>query len=105
MPSQLNLIPDPPGIFDYWNTPGLKGQDLKKAKLRAGTQAYRILTFFKAHRGQLFTPAEIQERLSMKVLTSVRRAMTNLTDQGYLRKTDTQRPGKYGDLNYCWVRD
>jgi len=31
-----------------------------------------------------------------------RRAMTTLTELGYLVKTDVKKPGRYGEMNYCW---
>ena len=36
-------------------------------------------------------------------ITSIRRAITNLESEGLLHKTDIQKPGVYGKLNYCWV--
>lgn len=108
MPDQLTLIDredDEPGVFSYYNTTHLQGNDLEKAQVRAGTQAREILDFFEAHRGQPLTPTEVQNALNMQVLTSVRRAITNLTDKGFLRKTNIKRAGKYGADNYCWVMD
>jgi hypothetical protein len=37
-------------------------------------------------------------------LTSIRRAITNLTKKGYLRKTNIKVTGKYGRQEYCWER-
>lgn len=35
-------------------------------------------------------------------LTSIRRAISNLTKEGLLRKTDEQMPGAFGRPEYCW---
>ena len=37
-----------------------------------------------------------------KNINSVRRAITNLTEDGYLLKTSERRMGEEGKMNYCW---
>jgi len=37
-------------------------------------------------------------------LTSIRRAITNLTKQGRLRKTNVKVTGIYGRQEYCWEK-
>lgn len=37
-------------------------------------------------------------------LTSIRRAITNLTTRGLLRKTDTKVMGKYGRMESLWEK-
>lgn len=102
---QRSLIDvDEPGIFSYYNTLSLTGKALAEAKYRAGTQGHRVLGFFKAHRGEDFTPAEVWKRLNM-LPTSCRRAISDLTDDELLTKTDTMRAGAYGADNHCWVMD
>ena len=70
---------------------------------KAKGQELLILTFFVKHKGELFTPSEVQDRLEEpSILTSIRRAMTNLTKRGFLEKTDIKRQGKFGRPNFCW---
>lgn len=90
--------------MSYYNTTNLEGEDLAEAKSQARTQQDRILTFFEEHPGALFTPFEVREGAEMHQtpITSVRRAMTNLTDDGELVKTELTRLGKFGANNYTW---
>jgi Fe2+ or Zn2+ uptake regulation protein len=86
----------------YYNTNGLYGADLFMADKRATTQEDLILDLFVRMDREL-TPFEVQELLGNKYpITSVRRAITNLTKQGKLEKTTTRKSGVYGQLNYCW---
>ena len=53
------------------------------------------------------TPFDIQDAIralySVKVpITSVRRAMTDLTTEGWLTKTDIMKKGRYGKEVHCW---
>ena len=53
---------------------------------------------------QYFTPSMVRSHVfnDEVPLTSVRRAMTNLTDDGHLVKTDRQFPGPYGRPEFGW---
>ena len=89
----------------YYNTTHLDGADLKGERLAAAGQEIEILAIFKGLGGSAKTPFEIHEMTKnphLSPVTSTRRAMTNLTDKGYLVKTGFQRRGIYGKLNYCW---
>ncbi|MCP4568363.1 MAG: hypothetical protein GY841_12365 [FCB group bacterium] len=87
----------------YYNTTAETGDRLKDSETKTGTQTDRILSYFKSRPTGLFSPADIQDRvLPGAPLTSVRRAMTDLTADGLLRKTGRLVPGKFGKLNYCW---
>jgi hypothetical protein len=52
------------------------------------------------------SPSKVHEVVSLQntPLTSIRRAITNLTKQGKLRKTNIKVQGKYGRQEYCWER-
>lgn len=91
-------------INKFFNTTNLKGLDLKKREMRAGSQNKLILDYFKANASFLFTPFEIQKALNLDrtPITSIRRAMTTLTELGYLIRTDTMRNGDYNEPNHCW---
>ena len=88
----------------YYNTNNLTGFDLKEANRKASTQEDRILHFFERNRGNRYSPEEIQTYCQMVThpLTSVRRAITNLTSDGYLRKTKNMKPGVYGKPVHTW---
>jgi hypothetical protein len=90
---------------DFFNTISETGDELRDSKLKARTQQDIILDFFKDRRGQMLTPWFVHtycRDLEGALLTSIRRAITNLTDDGYLIKTKIQEPGGYGKKNYCW---
>lgn len=94
-----------PDLFDhsYYNTNNLDGEDLGKAELSAKGQEADILKFFRARPGLLLTPEDASAALSSRTpLTSVRRAITNLTIKGLLTKTERMRQGKYGKPIHFW---
>lgn len=96
-------MPAPKGSFH--NTIGAAGRELQEAEIKAGSQEATILDFFSHNPGRMFTPSEVHKRLFdpfVVPLTSVRRAITNLTVAGYLRKTDIKTTGPYGMPEHCW---
>ena len=88
----------------FHNTIEARGADLKHLDARAQTQEQTILNFFRQHVGRMFTPSEIHQRLysPSTPLTSVRRAITNLTEAGHITKTDVRTLGPYGVNEHCW---
>jgi len=90
--------------MSYYNTTNLADSALSEAERQAMTQEEAILAFFAAHPEKQFTPFEVQEHaLPGATITSVRRAITNLTDEGRLEKTDQTRMERYGKVNYLWT--
>lgn len=89
---------------NFYNTIDLKGQELRKANAKALTQEELIHKVFKSNPKESFTPAEIHKAIGeiSCPLTSVRRAISNLTKDGKLIQTEEQRQGIYGKKNYCW---
>lgn len=91
-------------IFSYHNTNHLAGADLESAEVSAKGQEADILRFFQSRRGIYLTPEDASAALSARTpLTSVRRAISNLTEKGLLRKTQTMRQGKYGKPIHYWI--
>ena len=90
--------------MSYYNTTHLTGFELKESRRKANTQEDRILTFFEKNADKAFSPEDIQIYCMManRPLTSVRRAITNLTKEGYLRKTSHMKPGNYGKPVHTW---
>jgi hypothetical protein len=83
----------------------LKELNLKTELSVYATQEQKILEFFKMNETKEFTPAEIHVILFNTMstpLTSVRRAISNLTKVNVLKQTEMQRVGEYGAMNYCW---
>ena len=66
----------------------------------------RVLRVFRKRECELLTPCDIMSILSQQghcdLLTSVRRAMSNLTEMGLLEKTKHMKKGVYGKKVFCW---
>lgn len=87
----------------YYNTNKEKGETLMRSRRKALRQEDMILAFFLRHPGVGYSPEEIRQHcLISGPLTSVRRAMTNLANDGKLRKTDKMKEGGYGKMVHTW---
>ena len=70
---------------------------------KAVKQDCKILEFFKVHPFRDFTPPEVHKAIGYPgPVSSVRRAITNLTKEGWLQKTGNLRPGEFYASNNCW---
>ena len=90
----------------FYNTTGEKGETLEESKRAVSRQEDIILGFFRDHPRKHFTPFEVWSSipaLANVPITSIRRAITNLTESGFLRKLDTKRTGDYGKVNHLWT--
>lgn len=88
----------------YYNTTNEQGEDLRELISKAMTQQDRIIELFKANKGVELTPPEVLNEVFTidTPLTSVRRAITTATNQGFLVQTGNKKMGSYGRVNYCW---
>ena len=90
----------------FYNTIELYGKDLLKAQENALTQEQKIMRHFlmRGHRYEK-SPSGIRKLcFSYDVpLTSVRRAMTSLTNRGDLIKLPTMITGPYGKPEHLWT--
>ena len=87
----------------FHNTIGLLPSEHRAAEKKAVNQNEKILEFFKEHRYVDFTPSEVWLKFGQQYpLTSIRRAITDLTKAGELVKTDNKRKGMYNEINHCW---
>ena len=99
----------------YYNTLNIKGEDLRMATNKAESLKDSVLREFKkAWTNTGHTPHEMWRIINIVKeyldpipkrqipITSVRRAMTDLTTEGKLIKTDKKRKGGYGADNYLW---
>lgn len=93
--------------MSYYNTTNSQGAVLNSFKSKAKAQEQVIADYFSKHPKNLYAPSDIL-RLAVAILepstpiTSVRRAMTNLTTEGILIKTNTQKQGPQGRPEYLW---
>lgn len=90
-------------VKTYHNTNLESGDTLVSSCKKALTQQWAVYRLFERNPGWHYTPFEVQKTaLPTTIITDVRRAMSNLTEEGLLLKTDIMRPGKYGKLNHTW---
>jgi hypothetical protein len=103
--NDLTLFDQPvPKLGTFHNTINLPVTEVKQRELRNDSQTRKILDFLRLHSYESFTPFEVQERMNLTnvPITSIRRALSDLTFMGYLVRTDEKRMGRYGENNYCW---
>jgi hypothetical protein len=89
----------------FYNTTKLKGNELKAAEETAKTQEEIILEFFESNRNLEASPETVQilNFSSHVPLTSIRRGVTNLTNDGKLLKTEKTEVGRYGAKTHLWT--
>ena len=88
----------------YHNTTRERPERLTRYEAQAKRQDLRILEFFKNHRGLHFTPSQVHKAVGGGApITSIRRAMTNLTSTAHLVKTQDKVEGPYGRPEYQWM--
>lgn len=98
---QAHLFDAEPRSFH--NTIHLPGEELRIADKACRHQEEVVIKCFKQSIHALLTPPEVHLMAGQQwPLTSIRRAITNLTKAGKLEKTAVQRKGIYGTLNNCW---
>ena len=86
----------------YYNTTSEKGGHLKTSHTRTRTQEEKIYSFFLTF-GQPLSPSMILDKMNLKCpITSVRRALTDLTSKGKLIKLDKLVMGGYGKKEHLW---
>lgn len=88
----------------FFNTCKLSEPDLSTARAKAGDMQNRILEIMKDV--DKLTPIEVwdiyNELYRPALIGSIRRSMTNLTDQGKLVRLDEQKMERYNMPNYYW---
>lgn len=91
----------------FHNTIGETGDTLVASNITCETQEQKILDIFRQKgAGIAMTPFYVQEIYSKLYravpITSIRRAITNLTEQNKLIKTDVMRTEFFGKKNFTW---
>lgn len=91
-------------IKGFFNTIGEVGETLKESKANANKQESRILELMT----EPCTPFEVHRLYCLKYpevpITSIRRAMSNMSSKGLLEKTDQKKTEKYGKSNFVWKK-
>jgi hypothetical protein len=89
----------------YHNTLAHEGDQLRNYEQKAMTQDELVLEYFRRRRfGDHISPTVVHRyALPAAPITSVRRALTNLTAAGLLVKTDVMVEGAYGRPESTWI--
>lgn len=91
----------------FYNTIDLTGQELEKAKVQTLKQEELIAAIFKNNCHKEISPSQILDIVNKHYglnwpITSIRRAITNLTEENALVKLKTMKEGIYGKLEHLW---
>jgi len=90
--------------MSYFNTTHTEGIQLATYTAKAQCQEKAVLEFFVHNEGVRFTPEHINTYVLPDVpLTSVRRALTNLTTERKLTKLSVKTTGKFGRPIHFWA--
>ncbi|QDP53901.1 MAG: hypothetical protein Unbinned202contig1002_30 [Prokaryotic dsDNA virus sp.] len=88
--------------MSFYNTINESGNELKNSNQKARSQEDLIYSYFLTA-GKSLSPSQILETLKLKCpITSVRRALTNLTNEEKLVKTDDYVQGGFGKKEHLW---
>ena len=87
----------------FYNTIEETGEELAESCAKAFTQEEAIYSLFATTQEEL-SPSMVHEILELKCpITSVRRAMSNLTNKGLISKTNQYVEGTYGKREHLWA--
>ena len=90
----------------YYNTNNETGLTLSTSWIKSAQQDELILRLFMDNTNETFTPDEILHLCEVCEknwpINSIRRAISTLTNQGKLAKTNELREGKYGKKTHTW---
>ncbi len=88
--------------MSYYNTTQETGSALAEFHAKAKTQEQKVLLCFRTKNKPL-SPFMVADLLDfIYPITSIRRALTNLTKEGTLEKTDKKVKGQYGHREHLW---
>jgi Fe2+ or Zn2+ uptake regulation protein len=91
----------------YFNTTAAAGVELNGAERRATAQEAAVLDIFRRQPDTPLSPFQVwaeytRDDHATTPLTSVRRAISDLTEQGHLIRTNDKRLGPYRRKEYLW---
>ena len=88
--------------MSYYNTIEEVGTALTESKKKTRKQADLIFALFQK-RNEPLSPSMVLSQSGLNCpITSIRRAMTDLTNSGHIVKTDLQVKGMYGKAEHLW---
>lgn len=88
----------------FYNTNGLRDRKLIEAITRADNQEKKVRIIFNFH-GKL-TASEVHSYFPSNVpLTSIRRAMSDLKEQGFISKSENTKDGLFGMPEHIYEID
>lgn len=94
--------------MNFYNTIHATDQTLIDFEYNNLNQSEKVLAFFKSHSNAVFTPFDIKTAFDKMgynyPITSIRRAITDLTIQGSLimHPKEQMKQGAYGKPNHTW---
>lgn len=84
----------------FYNTNKEHGSTLSKSREKAANQDAKILAFMKRKKSKDFTPYQVWESLGENILlTSIRRSINTLLNDGKIKDTGWLRRGGFGKVN------
>lgn len=86
----------------FYNTNKERGAELQASRRQTNRQENIILEHYRQRPDCPISPSQIFQIHNEWPLTSIRRAITNLTLAGYLTKTSYMNIGIYGKKEHCW---
>ena len=86
--------------MSHYNTTNESGNQLSLLNEIAIKQEDKVLELFTIYKK--LSPSDVWKYYSQYPLTSIRRAMTNLSIDGKLVKTDEKKIGIYGRNEFYW---
>lgn len=88
----------------YHNSTHAVGAELAQAEAEAQSQQDTVLAIFRFQPLREMSPFQVWVEYDHPLvpLTSIRRAISNLTKDGYLVRTASQRVGPYRRKEYLW---
>jgi hypothetical protein len=87
----------------FYNTNNLSGEELKEKRRKVAGQTAKILKVFEDHPHTTFSPWDLYYHFGQQLMiTSIRRAITDLTSGGHLEKCDRKRSGPANEWNWTW---
>lgn len=103
MGDQLDFFQSPRKSF--YNTPHLKSDELRSAESTAKSQEARILELYQDGKARNAYEAYVELRNAgeLMIKDSVKRAITNLMNEGKLIKTKIKTKGEYHIDNYQYI--
>ena len=87
----------------FYNTIEETADELAESQAKAKTQGEKILDCFNSY-NEPMSPSMVLARAGLNCpITSIRRAMTNLSNEGRLEKTDDYVFGMYSKREHLWT--